>query len=139
MLFKKRKSKRTKQQKKSGWAHTKKYPHENHPARYKKQDKDNIDYLTFTHSDVVELPNGEKVETIPLTSNIDPSERGQTNSKVFPKVFKGKRSSLGPEAEGFSLTKEDKEIVDKLFKELPVEEVPVTGGSGQYRKRSKKK
>lgn len=133
-----RKSNRNKRQRLSGWAHTKDYPHKNHPAKYKKQGEDNVNYVTFTHSDVVELPNGERVETIPLTSNINPAERGNSISHVYPKVFKGKRSALGPEAKEFSLTKEDKEKVDKLFKELPVEEVPVTGGAGHFKKQDNK-
>lgn len=118
----------------SGWAFTKKYPHRNHPAKFNKEGKDDIKYLTFTHSSEVTLPDGTKVTTIPLTSNINKNERGDAKSYVFPKVYKGKRSALGKGTNDFSLTSIDKKLVDKLFDELPVENVSKTGGAGQYRK-----
>lgn len=85
------------------------------------------------------MPDGTKVETIPLNSNINPNERHKSRSYVFPKVFRGKRSALGSETNEYSLTHEDKIKVDKLFDELPIEYVPETGGSGHYRKRKKSK
>lgn len=133
----------------SGWARTKTYPHKRHPARYRKRGNDEIDYLTFTHSETVQLPNGDIVQTIPLTDNISEQEREdnkrkglkpeQNRSYVFPKLYRGKRSALQSEVEGLSLVPEDKEKVDRLFNELPVENVPTTGGSGHYHRRRKRK
>ncbi len=133
----------------TGWAHTKKYPHKNHPATYRRRGNDEIDYITFTHSDEVQLPNKKKVKTIPLSDNVSKQERednkrkglkqGENKSYAFPKVFRGKRSALHSETKDFSLTKEDKKLVDKLFNELPVENVPTTGGSGKFSKREKKR
>lgn len=40
-----------------GWSRTKKYPHKRHPANYKRKVGDKIEYITFTHSPVVELNN----------------------------------------------------------------------------------
>ena len=92
-------AKKNRARKSSGFAFTKKYPHENHPANYNRIGNDDIEYLTFTHSEKVDLPNGKKVKTIPLKSNISPSERGKRKSHVFPKVFQtsakhGKANSL---------------------------------------------
>lgn len=123
---------------KSGWAYTKKYPHENHPARFRKITSDDIDYLTFTHSDKIDLPDGRSVQTIPLHGNIKQSEQGKSKSYVYPKVFRGKRSALGAKTTEFNLSPTDKQTVDKLFDTLPSENVPITGGAGQYRKRGGK-
>lgn len=136
-------------QRKTGWAHTKKYPHKNHPARYRKRGSDEIEYITFTHSEEVEMPNGEVVKTIPLTDNVSKQERaenkrkglnnGENKSYAFPKLFRGRRSALQAEAKDFSLVEADQEIVNKLFDELPVEDVPVTGGAGKFKKKAKKR
>mgnify|MGYP004733653303 CR=1 FL=1 len=123
----------------SGWAFTKKYPHENHPAKFRKIGKDDINYVTFTHSEEVDMLDGTKVKTIPLTSNINKNERGKFTSYVFPKLYKGKRSALGKGTNDFSLTSTDKKLVDKLFNELPVENVPLTGGANKYRNSIRKK
>lgn len=131
-------SNKNRRHKTSGWAKTKTYPHKRHPAKYKKHGSDQIDYLVFTHSDEVNMPNGTKVKTIPLSSNINPAERGKSISHVFPKVFRGKRSALGSEANDFSLTPEDKKTVDKLFDELPVQYVPTTGGENKFKKGNNK-
>lgn len=132
-------AKKKKRSRSTGWAHTKKYPHERHPAHYRKKGNDDIEYLTFTHSEEVDLPNGKKVTTVPLQNSITPSERGTRRSYVFPKVYEGKRSALGKETSEYSIAPEDKTTVHTLFKTLPREKVPVTGGSSQYRKRKKKK
>lgn len=81
-----------------GFAHTKKYPHKNHPANYEGDGGDNIVYATFTHSPVIELknntalpksiinaiPNGRIsynaqgnmcITTIPLCDNVSKVER----------------------------------------------------------------
>lgn len=129
-----------------GFSDTRNFPHKNHPANYRKRGDDDIDYVTFTHSDEVHLSNGKKVKTIPLTDNISKKERAinkqtgkKTISYVYPKVFRGKRSALGKENKDYSLVPDDKLIVEKLFVDLPVENVPVTGGANKIRKLKKKK
>ena len=59
----------------TGWAWTKKYPHERHPATYRRKDGDEIEYITFTHSDEVDFGGKGKVRTVPMLDNISPSER----------------------------------------------------------------
>ena len=112
----------TRNRKKYGFADTKKYPHASHPSYYKKKGKNNIDYLTFTHHPIVEI-NGKLYETIPLSSNINPDERGKSKSFVYPKKYRGMRSALGKEIDKYSLIDKDKKIVDRLFNELPTEHV----------------
>lgn len=120
MSYKKRNIKR----KSTGFANTKRFPHVEHPAHYRYLDnRDNIEYLTFTHTPDVVIINGIKYEVIPLSSNINPKERGKSKSYVFPRRFVGKRSALGKENKNYSLTNEDKKTVDNLFKELPTVKV----------------
>ena len=104
--------------KRYGFANTKKYPHSNHPSFYLRKDKDDIEYVTFTHSNIVDI-DGKQINTIPLTSNIDPKERGKRISYVFPEVYVWKRSSLYEEKKDYSLLEEDKKIVYYIFKNYP--------------------
>lgn len=123
-------SKSGRKRSKYGFARTKEDPHKRHPALYKKESSDDIKYVTFTHSPVVKDENGNPtIITIPLTSNIDPKERGKSKSYIFPKSYKGKRSSLGKEITDLSLTKEDKEIVINAIKSLPEEQIKKTSNS----------
>ncbi len=127
---------RGRSRKTTGFAETKEYPTRKHPANYKRQrGSDSVEYITFTHSKEVDI-GGNKIKTIPLTSNINPAERGTLNengepniSYAYPQVFKGKRSALGAETDKYSLTSTDKEIVDKLFATLPRVEVRYTSNS----------
>lgn len=130
--------KNNRSRKSSGFAHTKKYPHERHPAHYRKKGADDIEYLTFTHSDEVILRNGESVKTIPLKSNITPSERGKRKSYVYPKVYLGKRSALGKDTNEYSIPLEDKADVDRFFRELPKEKVKFTGSKPKGKKKPRK-
>lgn len=120
--------------KSSGFAHTKRVPHYRHPAYYEKNGKDDINYVTFTHSAEVDY-NGKKIKTVPLISNIEPKERGENKTYVYPKSYKGKRSALGKDMNEYSLIKADKEIVKDILKNYPVEIVPYISNS----KKSKKK
>lgn len=120
--------------KKTGFADTRRYPHKNHPARYRRSGgSDDIEYLTTTHHEEV-LINGKKVETIPLDNNINPEERKDSSKKsyVYPKVYVGKRSHLGKERKDLSLIGKDIERVSNLFDTLPREVV-------KYQSNSKKK
>lgn len=124
--------------KKSGFANTKEYPHKRHPANYRKTGKDDIEYITFTHHDIVDI-NGKKYVTIPLLDNIDKTiqkkNKGKKNKEIsyaFPKVYVGKRSSLGKEEKKFEFTKDDYVLISKLFNELPKENV-------SYSKKTRKK
>lgn len=123
----------TRTRKKSGFADTKNYPHKRHPAKYRRLDNDDIEYITFTHHDKVEI-NGETFPTIPLNSNINKEERKHSKkiSYVFPKVFIGKRSALGAENKRYDLINKDNIFVNELFNTLPKEKV-------SYSNKSKKK
>ena len=143
-------AKKTKNRKRSsGWAKTKSYPHARHPATYRRKGKDDIEYITFTHSDEVDFDNNEKVRTVPLADNISPAERNQNKatgknrvdnrSYVFPKVYVGKRSALGKERDEFEPVGFDKTRIRKMFELFPRENIPVTGGKTKYRKKKNKK
>ena len=130
---------------KSGWAHTKRYPHGGHPANYKRNGDDLVEYITFTHSPEVELYKDRKVQTVPLKDNISVSEReenrrrglkaGENRSYAYPKVFVGKRSALGKEVDGFNPTVFDKLRIEKMFKYFDREQVSETGGMQKYKKK----
>lgn len=118
----------------SGFAHTKEIPHKLHPAYYERKGNDEINYVTFTHSDEVDL-NNRKIKTVPLTSNISPAERGKSISYAYPKSYKGKRSALGKNTDEYSLIKADKDIVKEILKNYPVEIVPYTSNAKKKKKK----
>lgn len=140
--------KNNRKRKSSGWAKTKSYPHERHPATYRRKGSknDDIEYITFTHSPEVDLGN-KKVRTVPLLDNISPAERrknkaqgkkfGENRTYAYPKVFVGKRSALHEEINEFDPVDFDKKRISKMFKVFPRENVPLTGGKGKYRKKKK--
>ena len=133
----------------TGWARTKDYPHKKHPATYRRKNGDEVEYITFTHSDEVDLGQHGKVRTVPLLDNISPAERkknndqglkhGENRSYAYPKVYVGKRSALGKETDEFEPVDFDKKRIGKMFEVFPRENVPTTGGGGQYRKKKKPK
>lgn len=117
-----------------GFAWTKLFPHVNHPAYYKysSNNKDEIIYITFTHSAQVIITKENVtviVNTIPMKKNIVPSERGTKTSYVFPVVYIGKRSALGKEIDNMEIADEDKEDLLNLFKNLPRQVVQQTSNS----------
>lgn len=130
----------------SGWAFTKKFPHLNHPANYSRTGNDDIEYITFTHSNEVNFDN-KKVRTVPLADNISADERnqnkitgkirGENRTYAYPKVYVGKRSALGKETDEFVPVDFDKNRIRKMFKIFPRENVPTTGGKSKYRKKKK--
>ena len=134
---------------KSGWAKTKTYPHERHPAAYKHvgADNDSIEYITFTHSEEVDMGEKGKVQTVPMLDNVSPAERrknkeqgkkpGESRSYAYPKVFVGKRSALHKETDEFEPVEFDKKRIKTMFEVLPRENVPVTGGKSKYRQKKK--
>ncbi len=142
-------SKKKNRKRSTGWAKTKSYPHERHPATYRRKNGDEIEYLTFTHSNEVDFGEKGKVRTVPLMDNISPAERkknkaqgikrGQNRSYAYPKVFVGNRSALGAETDEFDPIDFDKRRIGKMFETFPHESVPTTGGKGQYRKMKKPK
>ena len=130
----------------NNWAYTKHFPHKLHPAVFKRKSRTNrdIEYLTFTHSEEVNLGN-KVVETIPLYDNISPKERsenkakglkpGENRSYVYPRVFEGKREALGkgaPKGE-FEPVPIDVEKINIYFEVLPHQKVPITGGKGKLK------
>ena len=141
--------KNNRSRKNTGWAKTKSYPHERHPAAYRRKNNtnDDIEYITFTHSSEVDFGEKGKVRTIPLLDNISPAERQknkaqgkrieENRSYAYPKVFVGKRSALHKETEEFEPVEFDKKRIGKMFEVFPRENVPVTGGKGRYRQKQK--
>jgi len=122
----------------TGWAYTKKYPHKNHPAYYRKQKDNDIEYVTFTHSEVVDLGK-EKVPTKKLNKNIDYKNKGENRySHVLPRVYEGERSALGKGTNDFKLDKSDKATVDKIFATGKRYPVPRTGGKDKQKKKPHK-
>lgn len=118
----------------TGWARTKEYPHKRHPAYYRKQQGDNIEYVTFTHSDAVDLGK-EKVPTKKLNKNIDYKNKGENRySHVLPRVYEGERSALGKGTNDFKLDKSDKATVDKIFATGKRYPVPRPGGKDKSKK-----
>lgn len=138
-------AKKNNRKRRTGWAHTKKYPHENHPANYVRNVGDKIEYITFTHSPEVHLSNGAVVQTVPMSDNVSKIEREkakregktrfETRSYVYPVVFEGRRSALHNEIVGeFEPTEFDKARIETMFKVFPRVTVLVTGGSGKYKR-----
>ena len=138
-------SKKKNRRRSTGWARTKEYPHKKHPATYRRKNGDEIEYITFTHSDEVDFGEKGKVRVVPLMDNISPTERkknkaqglkrGQNRSYAYPKVFVGNRSALGAETDEFDPVDFDKKRIGKMFEVFPRESVPLTGGKGQCRKK----
>ena len=132
----------------TGWAKTKSYPHERHPATYLRKGSDDIEYITFTHSSEVDLGN-KKVRTVPMLDNVSPAERrknkeqgkkfGENRSYAYPRVFVGKRSALHKETNEFEPVEFDKKRIGKMFEIFTREPVPVTGGKSKHRQRQKRK
>ena len=138
-------SNNNRRRKTGGWAKTKKYPHERHPANYVRKVGDKIEYITFTHSPEIQLSNGAVIQTVPMSDNVSKIEREkakregktrfETRSYAYPVVFEGKRSALGSEVVGeFEPTPFDKARIETMFKIFPRVPVTVTGGKGQYKK-----
>ena len=146
MAKKKNNRKRT-----TGWAKTKSYPHERHPATYRRKGagNDDIEYITFTHSPEVQLKNGKFERTVPMLDNISPAERkknkeqgkkfGENRSYAYPKVFVGKRSALQKETDEFEPVEFDKKRIGKMFEVFPRENVPLTGGKSKYKRKNTNK
>lgn len=115
---------------KTGWARTKWYPLKWHPAYYKRQGKDDIKFVTFTHSDEVKFDNDDRERTTQLNVNINRKKKGEKDfSHVVPRVYQGKRSALGKETDEFRLDKSDFDKVDSVFRNGKVYPVPYTSNS----------
>ncbi len=141
--------KNNRKRKSSGWAYTKDYPHAGHPTNYRRKtsNSDDIEYITFTHSDIVDFGAKGKVRTVPLLDNISPVERrknkeqgkkfGENRSYAYPKVFVGKRSALHRETDEFVPVDFDKKRIDKMFEAFPRENIPMTGGKKKFNQKKK--
>lgn len=124
----------------TGWARTKKTPHENHPAFFKRdnRDSDRIKYVTFTHSQEVNL-EGAVIKTIKLNNNISnsPKEEGR-DTYVFPRVYEGKRSSLGGNASEFKFSSsEDKNLIHNMIDTMPTIKINYISNSSSKNKKKK--
>lgn len=124
-----------------GWAYTKKYPHLNHPAYYRKQDLDDIEYVTFTHSELVEFDDEPvPVSTRKLNYNIDKKQKNNPKdskgySHVVPRVYQGKRSALGNETSKYRIHSEDWSLIGSIFKSGKRIKVPYTSNSSKKTKK----
>lgn len=115
---------------KTGWAHTKWYPMKRHPAYYKREGKDDIKYVTFTHSAEVKFENGDHEKTERLNVNIDRKpKKNDGYSHIVPRVYHGKRSALGKETNEYRLDKSDYSKVESVFKSGKVYYVSRTSNS----------
>lgn len=133
---------------KTGWAKTKSYPHRRHPANYVRKVGDKIEYLTFTHSPEVTLPNGAVIQTVPMSDNVSKVEREkakregktrfETRSYAYPVVFVGKRSALHTEiVNEFEPVPFDKARIETMFKVFPRVSVKYTGNGNRNKKAPK--
>ena len=141
-------SNNNRRRKTGGWAKTKKYPHERHPANYVRKVGDKIEYITFTHSPEVKLPNGAVIQTVPMADNGRKKgreenarkglKRGENRSYAYPVVFVGKRSALHREiVNEFEPTPFDKSRIETMFKIFPRVNVKFTG-NGKGNKKAPK-
>ena len=102
---------------KKGFARTRSYPLKNHPAFYRKRGNDDIEYITFTHSENVIFDNGEILATRELQRNINPKSIRENGKKSYavPRVYTGKRSSLKNELPDYVIDDLDKSLIEELF------------------------
>lgn len=114
-----------KRKSRKSYAYTKRYPIPNHPAEYRKNGKkEEIEYVTFTHSSEVDLDKGDKskplethrkISTIELSHNIDKNKTEK--SYVVPIVYQGERDLLGRKRDDLKVRGDaDKKKVDDIFK-----------------------
>ena len=125
----------------TGWARTKKFPHARHPAFYKKKSKNNeIEYITFTHSDEVDFDSDNENKPIEhhdivkprkLSKNISKNKGDKKDSYVVPRVYEGQRSALGQNTDEFGYDNSDKAIIDDVFNNAPRYKVPFTSNSNK--------
>lgn len=137
-------AKKNNRKRSTGWAHTKKYPHKNHPAYFRKTGQDDVEYITFTHSEEVDFDKDNKrkpvekhdvVKTCKLKVNIDKTEKNKGEySHVVPRVYEGKRSALGAGTNKYKLAEDDRTTVDYIFKNGKRYKVPRTGNKPKSKK-----
>lgn len=137
-------AKKNNRKRSAGWAHTKKYPHKNHPAYFRKTGQDDVEYVTFTHSCEVDFDKDNKAKPIEkhdivkaqkLKVNIDKTEKNKGEySHVVPRVYEGKRSALGAGTNKYKLAEDDKTTVDYIFKNGKRYKVPRTGNKPKNKK-----
>lgn len=119
----------------TGFADTKRVPHANHPAHYRKTGKDDIEYITSTHRNPAKI-NNKEIETIPLNKNFDKNDKQP--AFVVPIVFEGKCSALGKENNNYSIANEDKQTIDNIFKTAPRQKVLKTSNSKKQAQKKKR-
>ena len=137
-------AKKNNRKRSTGWAHTKKYPHKNHPAYFRKTGPDDVEYVTFTNSCEVDFDKDNKAKPIEkhdivkaqkLKVNIDKTEKNKGEySHVVPRVYEGKRSALGAGTNKYKLAEDDKTTVDYIFKNGKRYKVPRTGNKPKNKK-----
>lgn len=111
--------------KNKGFATTNKFPHKKHPAYFRKTGEDEIEYVTFTHSDIVNLINEKNVPTRRLDVSVDYKNKGDNKySHVVERVYMGKRSSLGKGTNQYKLDKKDIDKVKDVFENATRRIVP---------------
>ena len=141
-----------KRSKSNGFARTKRYPFENHPAYFEKQgnSSDDVKFVTFTHSNKVTLKNGDILETIQLSKNIDENVRYELDEKkrektdrddsyMVKRTYVGKRSSLGSTIRNYSIHSDDKEKVSNQLNDSKIYTVNFSKNKTKKGKENKKK
>jgi hypothetical protein len=136
-------SRKQRKKRSTGWAKTKRIPHKRHPALFRKKSGDDIEYITFTHSKIVDFDKDNKkkplekhdiVKAEPLNVNIGNDEKGEKLSYVVPRVYDGKRSALGEGTTDYKLDKSDESLIDKIFETGKHYKVEYSGNSKNDKK-----
>lgn len=121
--------------KESGFADTKRIPHENHPAHYRKIGNDKIEYVTTTHHNPAKIKN-KTIKTEPLHRNFNPTDTEP--AYIVPIVYEGKRSALGEEKHNYRISNADKPTINKIFETAPREKISKTSNSKKMAKKKKR-
>ncbi len=125
--------KNNRKQKRSDFAWTKKIPHANHPAYFKRRGNNDIEYVTFT-SNTNPIIDGKRVKSRKLQHNVDPSKEGISDSHILDRVYVGKRNSLSSRIKGYRISKTDKQTIEDVFNTAPRINIPYTGNSNKNKK-----
>ena len=127
-----------------GFANAKKYPHKKHPAYYKQLSRNNIEYVTFTHSPNNVKIDGQEYEVKPLNDSIKSNNTIKQNKKdkikrnyVCLVKFVSNRNILGQDNNNYAFSDKDKKMVDNLFKTLPTLHIEFTKNKRKTKNKKK--
>ncbi|MBQ9104336.1 MAG: hypothetical protein IJY57_04570 [Clostridia bacterium] len=107
------------------FAYTRNIPVKNHPAQIRgTKGNKKVEFVVFTHAEEIDLDlnSNKPIEehrrksTIKLNHKIEQNPKDNRKSRVSPVVYVADRDKLGSNRTDYSLHKEDKKIVDNIFK-----------------------